>query len=53
MKEIERIHLKLYGVITEILPEGQISVCEPVFSNCWNPMDKNLYRLITEKVEKI
>ena len=48
--ERERIDLKLYGVITEILPNGQISVCEPIFTDYWRK-DKKLYRLITEDVE--
>jgi len=47
----ERIDLKLYGVVSEILPDGQIAVCEPIFKNYLNLKDKKLYRLVTEEVE--
>ena len=39
--------LQLYGVITEILPYGAISVGEPIFSDPCTP--NKYYRLLTEK----
>lgn len=42
---MERIVLKLRGVITHILPNEEISICEPVFVDCW----QSTYRLVTEE----
>lgn len=47
----ERVDLKLYGVITEILPDGEISICEPVYINYWSNQEKKFYRLLTEDIK--
>ena len=38
-------YLKLYGVLTQVMPEGECAVCKPIYTDYWEKKPTKFYRL--------
>ncbi|MCI9063492.1 MAG: hypothetical protein HFJ17_02685 [Clostridia bacterium] len=41
-------NLKLYGIITEIIPQGDVAICEPVYVDYWSKTPTQFFHIVTE-----